>query len=51
MGNFLYLMLIVLELMHFIGHFIDTLSPGLLGNFSRFLGFFSISKFCEKTHW
>jgi hypothetical protein len=48
MGNFPYLiMLIVFKL----GHFIDTLSLGLFGNFSRFLGIFSISKFCEKTHW
>jgi hypothetical protein len=51
MGNFPHLMLIVLELGHVIGHLIDILSPSLFGNFSGFLGFLSVSKFCEKTHW
>ncbi len=47
MGNFPYLMLIVLKLGHFIGHLINILSPSLFGNFSRFMGFF----FCFKILW
>jgi len=48
MGNFPYMMLIVLELRHFIGHFINALSLGLFGKFSRFLGFFLFQNFVKK---
>jgi len=49
-GNFPYLMLIVLELGHFIRHFIDTLSLGLFGKISKFLGFFFLFQNFVKKH-
>ncbi len=46
-GNCPYLMLIILKL----GHLINTLRPSLFGKFSRFLGFFSVSKLWNWFPW